>query len=128
MAGLVPRVEDWRTELEWIRDAGCDGIILFEAVGFGELQDELRRDGFQVIGGSAFGDRLEHDRSFALALLARHGLNIAPVREFVSAADAIADLKSSPRRCVFKLCDSVGDTFVGTFADGSDVAALLTTQ
>jgi phosphoribosylamine--glycine ligase len=128
MAGLVPRVEDWRAELEWIRDAGREGIIIFEAVGFGELQDQLRSEGFQVIGGSAFGDRLEHDRSFALALLARHGMNIAPVREFVSAADAIADLKASPRRCVFKLCDSAGDTFVGTYPDGSDIAALLDAQ
>ena len=125
MAGLVPRVDDWRAQLEWVREAERDGVIVFEAVGFGELQDELRRDGLNVIGGSAFGDRLEQDRSFALDLLAQHGLRIAPVREFSDAAEAIADLKSRPRRCVFKLCDSEGDTFVGAFADGSDIIALL---
>jgi phosphoribosylamine--glycine ligase len=125
MAGLVPRVDDWRGELDWVREAGRHGVIIFEAIGFGELQDELRKDGFNVIGGSSFGDRLEHDRSFALDLLARQGLRIAPVREFGSAEEAIADLKSRPRRCVFKLCDSAGETFVAVFDDGSDIIALL---
>lgn len=125
MAGLVPRVDDWRGELDWLRESGRDGVVVFEAVGFGELQDELRRAGFNVIGGSAFGDRLEHDRGFALGLLARQSLRIAPVREFTSADEAIADLKSRPRRCVFKLCESAGETFVGAFTDGSDIVALL---
>jgi phosphoribosylamine--glycine ligase len=128
MAGLVPRTEDWRSELAWIREAGRGGLILFEAVGFGELQDELRGEGYQVVGGSAFGDRLENDRSFAFELMGRQGMRIAPVREFVSAADAIADLRAHPRRCVFKLCDSAGETFVGTFDDGSDISALLEVQ
>ncbi len=128
MAGLVPRVSCWHTELEWIRSAGPDGLIVFEAVGFGELQDQLRRDGFNVIGGSSIGDRLENDRGFALNLLSKRGLNIAAVREYGTVGDALDDLATHPRRCVFKLCDSAGETFVGTFADGSDVAALLRVQ
>jgi phosphoribosylamine--glycine ligase len=128
MAWLVPRVADWRSELDWIREAGSDGVLVFEAVGFGELQDELRRDGFNVIGGSALGDRLENDRAFAFGLLAGHGLKIAPVREFERSADAIADLAAHPRRCVFKLSASAGDTFVGAVDDGNDVAAMLEVQ
>lgn len=124
MAGLVPRAKDWEQELDWIA-ADPDGIIIFEAVGFGELQDRLRRDGFRVIGGSAFGDRLESDRAYALELLAGHGLNIAPVEEFRSSAEAIADLQRRPRRCVLKSCGFGIETFVGALADGSDVAALL---
>src|SRR5919199_1374858 len=73
MNGLVLRAEDWRQELTWVRQAGDDGLILFEATGFGALQDELRNDGFHVIGGSALGDRLESDRAYALGLLAEHG-------------------------------------------------------
>ena len=57
LADMVPRVADWRAELGWIREAGEDGIIIFEAVseGFGALQDALRRDGYQ-------GDRRQRVR------------------------------------------------------------------
>jgi phosphoribosylamine--glycine ligase len=128
MNGLIARVDDWESELNWVRSGGPNGVILFEAVGFGELQDRLRSEGFNVIGGSAFGDRLENDRTMAFDLLAKQGMKVAPVREFTSAAAAIADLESNPRRCVFKLCDSAGETFVGTFADGGDVVSLLQVQ
>ena len=124
MAGLVPRAESWEEELDWLR-GDPRGIVIFEAVGFGELQDRLRTQGYKVIGGSAFGDRLENEREYALGLLTRHGLNLAPVRSFTNAGDAITDLQQHPRRCVFKRCDSAGDTFVGGLSDGSDVAAML---
>jgi phosphoribosylamine--glycine ligase len=125
MAGMVPRTEDWRSELDWVREAGGEGLILFEAVGFGELQDQLRGDGYNVIGGSAFGDRLENDRAYAQRLLGDLGLNIASTAEFNTAAAALADLQDRPRRCVFKVSASAGETFVGAFTDGSDIAALL---
>jgi hypothetical protein len=41
-------------ELGWPRDGG---VILFEGIGKGAQQDQLRRDGFHVIGGGALGDR-----------------------------------------------------------------------
>jgi len=128
MAGLVPRALDWREELDWVRGAGAAGLILFEAVGFGELQDQLRAQGLNVIGGSALGDRLESDRSLAFDLIEHQGMKIAPVREFDNTADALADLTSRPRRCVFKLCESEGATFVGAFDDGRDIAAWLGTE
>ena len=63
LAGMVTRTSNWQVELPWIRGAGDDGIILFEGVGdgCGAKQDAFRTDGFNVIGGSAFGDRLEID-------------------------------------------------------------------
>ena len=125
MAGMVPRARDWREELAWVREAGGDGAIVFEAIGFGELQDDLREQGYNVIGGSALGDRLESDRSFALELLSAQGLRIASVRQFTDAQAGTADLRARPRRCVFKMNASAGDTFVGGLPDGSDVAALL---
>jgi phosphoribosylamine--glycine ligase len=125
MAGMVHHAEDWREELGWIREAGDKGLIVFEAVGFGELQDQLRREGYHVIGGSAFGDRLENDRGFAQQLLAGMGLPTAPISEFNCVADALADLRARPRRAVFKLSASAGETFVGLTPDGSDIAAIL---
>jgi phosphoribosylamine---glycine ligase len=124
MAGLVPRTDSWEQELEWVR-ADPDGIIIFEAVGFGELQDRLRSQGFRVIGGSAFGDRLENDREYALRLLGQIGLKSSAVRSFEKATDALADLGERPRRCVFKRCDSAGETLVGGLDDGRDIAAML---
>lgn len=128
MAGMVPRTEDWQAELEWIREAGSDGLIMFEAIGFGELQDELRADGFRVIGGSAFGDRLENDRAFAQKLLEDAGLQVAATSEFGSAEGALADLAKRPRRCVLKASASAGETFIGSLPDGSDVEAMLRTS
>jgi phosphoribosylamine---glycine ligase len=125
MVGLVPRTDDWRAELDWVRGAGAEGLILFEAVGFGELQDQLRADGFNVIGGSALGDRLEDDRGYAQLLLAQMGMSVALTMEFVTVEEAIADLRQRPRKCVLKTSASAGDTFVGTFPDGSDVIAML---
>jgi phosphoribosylamine--glycine ligase len=125
MLGLVPLAAHWREELSWVRGAGDEGLILFEATGFGELQDELRAAGFNVIGGSAMGDRLEQDRAFGLSLLRDHRLRGAAVAEFQSADVALSDLRERPRRCVFKMSASAGETFVGTLPDGRDVAALL---
>ncbi|HEX6374202.1 MAG TPA: hypothetical protein VFZ91_00615 [Allosphingosinicella sp.] len=127
MAGLVPRTEDWRAELDWL---GRDGIILFEAVseGYGELQDRLRRDGYCVIGGSAFGDRLENDRAYAQALLAGLGLNTAAVHRFADAASGDAFLAAHPGRYVLKFSGpdfASSDNYVGQRADGADVRAVL---
>ena len=91
MAGMVPRVGDWRSELDWVREAGDEGLILFEGVGFGVLQDELRASGLNVIGGSALGDRLEEDRAFAQELLATFGMRVTPSAEFTSIEVAVSD-------------------------------------
>src|SRR3978361_1442652 len=78
LAGIVERTSDWKRELSWVREAERDGIILFENVAEkrGSVQDELRRAGYHVIGGSAYGDRLENDRGYAMDILRELGLSI----------------------------------------------------
>ena len=125
MAGMIPRIADWRPELDWVRQAGDAGLIIIESVGFGKLQDELRSQDYNVIGGSAFGDMLENDRAAAQRLLAKLGLRTAPTIEFTDPGDALADLCARPRRCVLKLNASAGSTVVGALEDGRDIAALL---
>jgi phosphoribosylamine---glycine ligase len=127
MAGLVPRTQDWRAELDWI---GRDGIILFEAVseGYGALQDRLRAEGYRVIGGSAFGDRLENDRAHAQALLAGLGLKTAAVRHFDAPQSGDAFLAAHPGRYVLKFSGpgfASSDNYVGQRPDGADVRAML---
>jgi phosphoribosylamine---glycine ligase len=126
LAGMVERVEDWRNELEWVRKAKDEGIILFENVEEkrGALQDELRGDGFNVIGGSSFGDRLENDRGFAQAVLADLGLSILPVKSFDRRSEAIEYIKAHPRRWVIKF-NSAAATFIGQLPQGDDVVAYL---
>ena len=106
MQGMINFVEDWQSQLQWIREAGPDGVIVFETATAGETQDDLRRDGFNVVGGSGLGDRLESDRAFGQSILASHGLSTACSREFHSFDSAIEFLQSSPGRYVFKLSGS----------------------
>ena len=133
MAGLAPHTADWRAELDWIRAADEEGIVLFEAVseGFGALQDDLRRQGFAVIGGSAFGDRLENDRAYAQQVLNELGLQVAGTHEFADAAGADSFLAANPARYVLKFSGpdfSSGDNYVGQRDDGADVRALISAR
>lgn len=133
LAGIVTRVEEWREHLGWVREAGPDGVILFENVAHerGALQDELRRDGYNVVGGSAYGDQLEKDRAYAQSVLAGIGLKIAGVWEFDQEASALAFLAERPGRYVLKFSgDGFGaaDNYVGRMRDGRDVAAMVSAR
>ena len=129
LAGLVPQTDNWRSELEWLRAAGRDGIILFENVAEsrGQIQDALRKDAFNVIGGSAYGDRLENDRAYAQSVLAAAGLPIARIWEFANRATALEFLDAHPGRYVLKFngVDAAIDNYVGRLSDGRDVRAIL---
>jgi phosphoribosylamine--glycine ligase len=124
LGGLIERVDDWERELDWVRHDGC---ILFENVGAGrgETQDALRREGYNVIGSSAFGARLENDRGFAQALLKSLGFATAPVFKFADRGEAMRFLADRPGRYVFKSNGPDAATFVGHHSKGADVSALL---
>jgi phosphoribosylamine--glycine ligase len=120
--GLIDCVEDWRAELDWV---GRDGIIFFERIGRGALQEELRAQGFQVVGGSVFGDRLEQEREFGQAVLKEAGLAIAWSMSFEQPSLALAWLTQNPGRYVLKHDDVGRTTFVGDHPEGADVAFML---
>lgn len=133
LAGIIQRVDSWEEQLGWLREAGPDGIVLFENVSYerGALQDELRRDGFNVVGGSAFGDRLENDRAFAQGVLGDLGLKIAGVWSFDEEAAALAFLAARPGRYVLKFSGGgygAADNYVGRLPDGRDVAAMVSAR
>ena len=120
--GIIAPVADWRAELGWV---GRDGIVLFEGVGRGAIQDALRADGYRVIGGSALGDRLEMDRAFGQAALGEAGLQVAASRGFPDPAAALAWLQRNPGAIVLKHDDGGAPTFVGEHPEGADVAFML---
>ncbi len=126
--GLVHRVADWEAELPWIRAAGEEGIALFETTTFGSIQDRLRRQGYNVIGGGEFGDRLENDRAFGQEWLRKIGLRTAPMETFhdVEAADAF--LRRNPQRYALKFNGphlDAQEAFISEFDDARDLRFIL---
>lgn len=127
-AGMLDFTEDWQAELGWLRQAGHDGVILFESASHGPLQDCLRRDGFQVIGGSALGDLLEGDRDFGQEAFRSIGLQTAAQHRFVHHADASAFVEKHPGRYVLKLNDVNAErtrNYIGQMDSGQDMLAYL---
>lgn len=128
MARMLTLVDDWREQLDWVRQ---DGIVIFETAEHGEWQEQLRRDGFAVIGGSVLGDGLENDREFGQRALAEAGLRSIPTHTFRDFDAAIAFIEARPARYVFKLNGSETSSwrnYVGVAPDGRDVIALLRGQ
>ncbi len=121
-AGLIEPVADWRAELPWV---GRDGLIMVEGVAAGALQDQLRAQGYRVVGGSALGDRLETDRAYGQAVLAEMGLPMASSRAFATAAQAAAWLEAHPGRYVLKYDGGTHTTYVGEHPAGADVLFTL---
>ncbi len=126
LRGFIHITADWKRELDWVREG--EGIVIFERADQGELQDELRRDGFHVIGGSAFGDRMENDRSFGQVCMREAGMTIAPTHAFRDFDVAMDFIARRPRRYVLKLngADHASScSVVGDMDGGEDIAALL---
>jgi phosphoribosylamine---glycine ligase len=129
--GMLQLASHWYLELDWVRAAGKDGVILFESALKGQIQDRLRREGYQVIGGSAFGDRLEGDRPFGQQMLRAIGLQTARSLRFTDFTEAIDFLRAAPGRYVYKInaSDSARSrNYVGEMDDGTDMIALLSLQ
>ncbi len=122
--GIVPKTEDWKGELDWVKEG--NGIIIFDDVGFGKDQDLLRRDGYKVVGGSEGGDSLETERLYFQEIAQQSGMEILPSYNFSHADEAIAFVKKNGGKWVVKQ-----DThqsclnFIGKREDGSDVLRVL---
>ncbi len=126
--GILCFTTNWQLELDWIRQAGSDGIILFESATMGEIQDRLRAEGLQVIGGSAFGDKLESDRDFAQNIMHELGMPIAQTFEFSQFDAAIDFIEQYPKRYVYKSNDPNCDrtlNYVSKAHDSADLKFLL---
>ena len=131
LSGLLTRVDDWIQELPWVKAAGRDGVIVFESAQSGQFQDALRAEGFNVIGGSAFGDRLESDRAFGQEVMRDLGMQTAAIHEFKNFQDGIAFLRLRPGRYVYKPSGNLAyamESYVGQMESGEDLATVLLMQ
>jgi len=122
--GLVEKVASLDDGLAWV---GRDGLIVVDDVGYGGLQDRLRSDGYDVVGGSAGGDLLEDDRLLCQRVLAEHGVRTVPIHYFQHRNDAIRFVRHNPGRWVLKQNGQPDKSFcyVGMLSDGRDVLDLL---
>jgi phosphoribosylamine--glycine ligase len=122
--GFIDKVEKWEDWTDWA------DIIVFDDVEFGEVAEKLRRKGKFVVGGSVYTDNLEIDREFGQAELKKYGVNVLPSSNFTSYDEAIAYIKQSPSRYVFKPSGNTpsggkGLLFIGQEEDGKDLVELL---
>lgn len=122
--GLVTKEASLDDGVVWV---GHDGLIVVDDIGFGEMQDRWRTQGYAVVGGSAGGDLLENDRPFCQKVLAEHGVQTVPIFHFDNRKDTIRFLRQNPGRWVLKQNGQSDKTFcyLGKLPDGSDVLDLL---
>jgi phosphoribosylamine--glycine ligase len=73
--GFVAKSENPEKDADW-----ADIIVFDDTLGQGEKAHALRAQGKKVIGGSAYSDALEDDRSFGQEELKKAGVNIIPYR------------------------------------------------
>jgi phosphoribosylamine--glycine ligase len=128
MRGMLQFTDDWQRELDWIRAAGSDGALLIETASLGETIDDLRREGFNVIGGSALGDRLENDRAYGQSVLGELGMPTAGSHEFTDFDDAVEFVGKARKRYVFKMNGSEWAptrSYIGAMENGADMIAML---
>lgn len=121
--GFVEKTKDWRKELDWV---GKDGLIVFDDVGYGKIQDDLRKEGYRVVGGSEGGDRLEQDREFGQKIFAESGMNVVPLFNFETPEEAAKFVRENKGSWVVKQNNHQSAlNYVGMMEDGSDVLGVL---
>lgn len=122
--GFVPKCENWEAEVDW-----ADVIIFDDVLGQGAKAEELRRAGKAVVGGTAYTDRLEDDRSFGQEELKAAGVPIIPYHEFRDFSSAIEFVERHPGEYAIKPSGEAQNIkrllFVGEEADGKDVIQVL---
>jgi len=123
--GLVEKTDDWKKELSWV---GKNGLIVFDSVGYGALQDDLRSKGYNVFGGSEKGELLEIDRKHGQEIFEQYGITVYPIESFSNYEDAERFLLSNDGPWVLKQNDQTTEkdlNYVGQLSDGQDVLQVL---
>jgi phosphoribosylamine--glycine ligase len=122
--GFVPKVDDWESHVDW-----ADVIVFDDVMGQGEKAAALRAAGKHVVGGTAYTDRLEDDRTFGQQELKKHGVSIIPFQEFTDFDSAIEHVRAHPAAYVIKPSGEAQNIkrllFVGQEDDGVDVIHVL---
>lgn len=123
LENIVEKTDDWKRELDWV---GKDGIIVFDDVGYGKIQDKLRKKGFLVFGGNELGDKLEFDREHAQRIFKKYGLQTLETISFSSIGGCIRFVKKSNKNWVVKQNDhKLSINYISQTDDNQDVIDIL---
>ncbi len=84
---IVPKITNLQIGLDWVREE--NGTVIFDDIGYGKMQDELRAQGYNVFGGSHEGELLETNRSHAMSVFKNHKLPSIPTFDFSTIDETI---------------------------------------
>lgn len=93
---MITKVTDWRSALS------RDKVIVFDMVGCGKIASSLAKQGYWVFGGGEIQDQLELDRAFGSNAMKVAGIHTPATMTFTSFDDAIALVKKTNQKYVFK--------------------------
>jgi len=121
--GVVEKTNDW----EAVKDE-CD-LIIFDDTGFGARADELKEDGYQVVGASALCDRLEKERDFGVEFAKKTICKLPETKQFNNFDDAIKFVSDSKSRWVIKFNGEAGNhkdlLYISQRKDNKDLIRLM---
>jgi phosphoribosylamine--glycine ligase len=121
--GFVPKVADWKIELEWADYVICDDT------GWGKTLDAIRQMGIPVVGGTTLSDAMEEDRETGQKMFEALGMEILPSKQFKKIPEAIKFVSENPGKYVTKVSGKAQEdktlTYVGQMDDGSDIGPIL---
>lgn len=121
---IVEKTSSWKKDVKWV---GKDGLIVFDNTGFGRIQDQLRKKGYSVVGGTELGEKLELVREFGQEIFQKYGLLTYPLKDFDDLDDAIMFAQENPRPWVIKQNghETKMINYVSELPDGRDTISLL---
>ncbi len=121
---LVEKTNNWRKELSWV---GKEGLIIFDDIGYGKIQDKLRKQGYTVYGGNFLSDRLETERQRTQEIFKEYGFKVKDIIDFKNVYEALEYAIENPKTWVIKQNGTASKSlnYVGEFSDGRDVISVL---
>ena len=114
MDGLLPKVESLEEGLKNKPD-----LVIFSLNDDGEEADKVRKQGFKVMGSSAFAKKLEMDRAYGVKVAQQFGLKVPKTTEFSSVEEAIAHVKKTNKPMAIKIDGNLSEasSYVGKDAE-----------
>jgi len=121
---LIQFTSDWKKELSWV---GKKDLIVFDYTGMGKIQDNLRKQGFSVLGGCESGERLENNRQYGQKIFSSVGMKVKQSIDFYDIDNMIEFVSKNRKKWVIKQNGFLdkGLNYIGKMDTGEDVASVL---